>query len=99
MGRFARSSCSTETATSSGPAGCTPSCEALREFCRGKLPAWSIPDRVVIADSIPHGATGKILKAELRRIHTAGDSLDNLRGIRIDFAATILARAAEALAT
>jgi fatty-acyl-CoA synthase len=40
--------------------GCTPSAEALREFCRGKMPDWSIPDRVVIADSIPHGATGKI---------------------------------------
>ena len=49
--------------------GCTPQPEALREFCRGKLPDWSIPDRVVIADSIPHGATGKILKTELRRIY------------------------------
>lgn len=51
--------------------GCTPSAEALREFCRGKMPDWSIPDRVVIADSIPHGATGKILKTELRRLYAA----------------------------
>jgi fatty-acyl-CoA synthase len=43
----------------------------LREFCRGKLPDWSLPDRVVIADSIPHGATGKILKTELRKIYGA----------------------------
>jgi fatty-acyl-CoA synthase len=49
--------------------GCTPQPEALREFCRGKMPDWSIPDRVVIADSIPHGATGKILKTELRRLY------------------------------
>jgi len=49
--------------------GAAPSCESLREFYRGKLPAWSIPDKVVVADSIPHGATGKILKAELRRIY------------------------------
>lgn len=49
--------------------GCAPSCEALREFYRGKLPAWSIPDSVIVADSIPHGATGKILKAELRRLY------------------------------
>jgi len=49
--------------------GCTPNAESLREFCRGKMPDWSIPDRVVIADSIPHGATGKILKTELRRLY------------------------------
>jgi fatty-acyl-CoA synthase len=54
-------------------AGCAPKPEALREFCRGKLPDWSLPDRVVIADSIPHGATGKILKTELRRLY-AGPS-------------------------
>ena len=53
--------------------GCAPSPESLREFCRGKLPDWSIPDRVVIADSIPHGATGKILKAELRRLYRGDD--------------------------
>ncbi len=51
--------------------GCAPSAEALREFCRGKMPDWSIPDRVVIAESIPHGATGKILKTELRRLYAA----------------------------
>ncbi len=50
-------------------AGCAPRPEDLRDFCRGKMPDWSIPDRVVIADSIPHGATGKILKAELRRLY------------------------------
>ena len=53
-------------------AGAIPDPEALREFCRGKLPDWSLPDRVVIAESIPHGATGKILKTELRRIYSGG---------------------------
>jgi len=52
--------------------GCVPDTAALREFCRGKLPDWSLPDRVVIADSLPHGATGKILKTELRRLYSAG---------------------------
>lgn len=52
-------------------AGCAPQPESLREFCRSKMPAWSVPDRVVIADSIPHGATGKILKTELRKIYAA----------------------------
>jgi 3-(methylthio)propionyl---CoA ligase len=47
--------------------GCVPTPEALRAFCRGKMPDWSIPDRVIVTDSIPHGATGKILKTELRR--------------------------------
>ena len=51
--------------------GCTPAPDALREFCRGRMPDWSIPDRVVIADGLPHGATGKVLKAELRRIYAA----------------------------
>jgi|SRR5665213_3061970 len=50
--------------------GCAPTPEALREFCRGKLPDWSIPDRVIVTDRIPHGATGKVLKAELRRIYS-----------------------------
>jgi len=49
--------------------GAAPSCESLREFFSGKLPAWSIPDKVIVVDSIPHGATGKILKAELRRLY------------------------------
>jgi fatty-acyl-CoA synthase len=49
--------------------GCAPQPDAVREFCRGKMPDWSIPDRVVVADSIPHGATGKVLKIELRRIY------------------------------
>ena len=52
--------------------GCAPAPEALREFCRGRMPDWSIPDSVVIADSLPHGATGKILKTELRRMYAAG---------------------------
>jgi fatty-acyl-CoA synthase len=49
--------------------GCALQAEALREFCRGKMPDWSIPDRVVVADSLPHGATGKVLKTELRKIY------------------------------
>ena len=49
--------------------GCSPDPNALREFCRGKLPDWSLPDRVVIAESLPHGATGKVLKTELRKLY------------------------------
>jgi fatty-acyl-CoA synthase len=49
--------------------GCDPSPAALREFYVDKVPKWSIPDRVILVESIPHGATGKILKTELRRLY------------------------------
>jgi fatty-acyl-CoA synthase len=51
--------------------GCAPAPDDVRAFCRGKMPDWSIPDRVVVADSLPHGATGKVLKTELRRIYAS----------------------------
>jgi fatty-acyl-CoA synthase len=31
------------------------------------LPKWQIPDDVVFVDSLPHTATGKLLKIELRQ--------------------------------
>jgi fatty-acyl-CoA synthase len=49
--------------------GCSPQPEDLRNFFVGKTPSWSIPDRVIVAEELPHGATGKILKSELRRIY------------------------------
>jgi len=35
-------------------------------FMQGKIAGWWMPDDVVIVDSIPHTATGKIKKTELR---------------------------------
>jgi fatty-acyl-CoA synthase len=52
-------------------AGSALAADDLRAFYRDKVPSWSVPDRVVIADSLPHGATGKILKTELRRIYAS----------------------------
>ena len=49
--------------------GTAPAPEVLREFFRGKLPDWSIPDKVILAETIPHGATGKVLKTELRKLY------------------------------
>jgi acyl-CoA synthetase (AMP-forming)/AMP-acid ligase II len=49
--------------------GAAPDPAALRAFYEGKIPNWSIPDRVVVAAALPHGATGKILKTELRRLY------------------------------
>ena len=35
----------------------------------GQGPGLVHSDRVIVADGIPHGATGKILKTELRRLY------------------------------
>ncbi len=43
--------------------------EALRRFCRERLPHFQIPDRVVITscDAVPRTASGKADRAEIRR--------------------------------
>jgi fatty-acyl-CoA synthase len=40
---------------------------ALREWFRGKVPDWWIPDQVVAVDELPHTATGKLNKLALRK--------------------------------
>jgi acyl-CoA synthetase (AMP-forming)/AMP-acid ligase II len=40
---------------------------ALIAFLADKLPKWQLPDDVVFVDSLPHTATGKLLKTELRQ--------------------------------
>jgi fatty-acyl-CoA synthase len=49
--------------------GAVPKPDEIRQFFHGKVPSWSVPDRVIVAESLPHGATGKILKTELRRLY------------------------------
>ncbi|MFC9766423.1 3-(methylthio)propionyl-CoA ligase [Rhodococcus jostii] len=46
--------------------GSDVSAEELRAHFEGKMARWWIPDGVVFADSIPMGATGKMLKVPLR---------------------------------
>ena len=36
------------------------------DFLTDKVAKWWLPDEVVFADELPHGATGKLLKYELR---------------------------------
>ena len=43
--------------------------EELRAFYQGKVASWCVPDDVVIVDELPHTATGKLLKSELRRLY------------------------------
>jgi len=41
--------------------------DELLAFYRGKVPKWWIPDDVIFVDGLPHTATGKLLKSELRQ--------------------------------
>jgi fatty-acyl-CoA synthase len=41
--------------------------EEVLEFLRARVPKWWLPDDVVFVSEIPHTATGKMLKTELRK--------------------------------
>jgi len=47
--------------------GVTVTREELLAFYEGKVAKWSQPDDVVFVDSLPHTATGKLLKTKLRQ--------------------------------
>jgi len=47
--------------------GRKPSKAALLQFLSEKLAKWQVPDDVVFVDALPHTATGKLLKTELRQ--------------------------------
>ncbi len=49
-------------------AGGPPSLDALRDAIRAELPAFCAPRRLVLAESIPRTALGKIRRLELRRL-------------------------------
>ncbi len=46
--------------------GASPTKESLIDFLRTKVAKWWLPDDVIFVDEIPHTATGKIKKTELR---------------------------------
>ena len=48
-------------------AGANVSRDELLAFYCGKTAAWCVPSDVVFVDALPHTATGKLLKTELRR--------------------------------
>lgn len=48
-------------------AGATVGEAALRDHCRRRLPAYQVPELVRIVPRLPHNASGKVLKAELRQ--------------------------------
>ncbi|HKU99781.1 MAG TPA: 3-(methylthio)propionyl-CoA ligase [Vineibacter sp.] len=41
--------------------------QEILDFVKDRVAKWWLPDDVAFVDAIPHGATGKILKTELRR--------------------------------
>ncbi|WP_149538179.1 long-chain-fatty-acid--CoA ligase [Siccirubricoccus phaeus] len=47
--------------------GMTPSAEEILAFYEGKVAKWWIPDAVEFVESLPHTATGKLWKAELKQ--------------------------------
>ncbi len=47
--------------------GQSASREEILDYLAGEVAKWWLPDDVVFVDELPHTATGKILKLELRR--------------------------------
>jgi len=46
--------------------GCQPSKQSILDFLSSRIAKWWMPDDVVFVESLPHTATGKLLKTELR---------------------------------
>lgn len=46
--------------------GAHPTKDAILDFLSSRIVKWWLPDDVVIVESLPHTATGKLLKTELR---------------------------------
>jgi len=52
-----------------------PSLEALREFCRGRLAPFKLPERLVVVDALPYNELGKLPRravAELIAVSAPG---------------------------
>jgi fatty-acyl-CoA synthase len=47
-------------------AGAQTNAEDIQRFLADKVAKWWLPDDVVFVDTLPHTATGKLLKTEVR---------------------------------
>ena len=47
--------------------GRTPDPEALRKFAAANLASYKVPTTITLADRLPRNATGKLLKADIRK--------------------------------
>ncbi|MEO9166931.1 MAG: long-chain fatty acid--CoA ligase, partial [Aestuariivirga sp.] len=48
--------------------GATLTYEDMVKHFTGKIAKWSIPDELIVVDQLPHTATGKLLKTEIRKL-------------------------------
>lgn len=48
--------------------GLSPEKESVLDFLHGKIAKWWIPDNVAFVETLPHTATGKLNKLELRKL-------------------------------
>jgi fatty-acyl-CoA synthase len=55
--------------------GRRPEPDAVLDLLAAQFPKWMLPERVVFVDELPHTATGKIMKTQLREMF-AGRSGD-----------------------
>ena len=55
--------------------GCASTVDDVREHCAERLADYKVPRRIEQADALPRNATGKVLKAELRR-QLVGETAD-----------------------
>ena len=49
--------------------GCELTAAEMRAFLEPRVAKWWMPDDIVIVDELPHTATGKLLKVELRHLY------------------------------
>jgi 3-(methylthio)propionyl---CoA ligase len=56
--------------------GCCPEPDDLIDLLARQFPKWMLPDRVVFVDEMPHTATGKILKTQLRELFCRAEAID-----------------------
>ena len=49
--------------------GTSPTKHSILSYIAHHVAKWWVPDDVVVVDKIPHTATGKILKTELRKMY------------------------------
>jgi fatty-acyl-CoA synthase len=48
--------------------GCTPERESLIELLARQFPKWMLPEEIAFVEELPHTATGKIMKTQLREM-------------------------------
>ena len=46
--------------------GKNPGAEAIREHLKSRIASWWMPDDIAFVEELPHTATGKVAKLQLR---------------------------------